>query len=41
MSMVDFRPTEYSGKTVADGEIKKRVAQLGVRKTARNENQSW
>ena len=36
LSMVDFRCTEYSdGKTVADQELRKRIAEIGIRKTAR------
>ncbi len=36
MSMVDFVCAEYSdGKMVADAEIRKRIIELGIRKTAR------
>jgi len=36
MSMVDFQCAEYSdGKTVADQELKQRIAEIGIRKTAR------
>ena len=38
MSMVDFRCAEYNGKTVADDEIRKRLAKLGIRKAARETN---
>lgn len=35
-SMADFQCTEYSdGKTVADQELRKRILEFGVRKTAR------
>ena len=35
-SMVDFQCTEYSdGKTVADQELRRRIAEIGIRKTAR------
>jgi hypothetical protein len=34
--MVDFQCTEYSdGKTVADQELRRRIAEIGIRKTAR------
>jgi hypothetical protein len=36
---VDFQCTEYSdGKTLADEELKKRIVEFGVRKTARATN---
>lgn len=39
MSMVDFRCAEYrDGKAVADEETRKRVARIGIRKTARETN---
>jgi hypothetical protein len=35
-SMVDFQCAEYSdGKTVADQELRKRILEIGIRKTAR------
>jgi len=36
MSLVDFHCAEYSdGKTVADQELRKRIVEIGIRKTAR------
>jgi hypothetical protein len=36
-SMVDFKCTEYSdGKTVADQELRRRILEIGIRKTARD-----
>lgn len=36
MSMVDFRCKEYSdGKVVADPELRMRIVEIGIRKTAR------
>ena len=35
-SLVDFQCAEYSdGKTVADEELRKRILEFGIRKTAR------
>lgn len=37
MSMVDFRCAEYSdGKVVADGQIRQRIKEIGIRKIARS-----
>jgi hypothetical protein len=39
MSMVDFRCAEYrDGKAVADEKTRKRIAELGIRRTARETN---
>ncbi len=39
MSMVDFRCAEYrDGKAVADEETRKRIAEIGIRRTARQTN---
>lgn len=36
MSLVDFRSTEYSdGKVSADEKLRKRIVEVGIRKTAR------
>ena len=36
MSLVDFHCAEYSdGKTVADQELRKRIVEIGIRRTAR------
>jgi len=36
MSLVDFHCAEYSdGKTVADQELRRRIVEIGIRKTAR------
>ena len=36
MSLVDFQCAEYSdGKTVADQELRERIVEMGIRKTAR------
>ena len=36
MSLVDFHCPEYSdGKTVADQELRRRIVEIGIRKTAR------
>jgi len=36
---VDFQCTEYSdGKTIADEELRKQIAEFGIRKTARATN---
>jgi len=38
-SLVDFHCAEYSdGKTVADEELRKRILEFGIRKTARATN---
>jgi hypothetical protein len=38
-SMADFQCTEYSdGKTIADQELRKRIVEIGIRKTARSTN---
>ena len=38
-SLVDFHCTEYSdGKTVVDEELRKRILEFGIRKTARATN---
>src|SRR6266851_9236716 len=39
LSLVDFRCAEYSdGKTVADQELRQKIAEIGIRKTARSTN---